>query len=112
MISACWYVFCITRLNLPVNSNFRGGADEQTEKDRHGPQAKISTGRYHPDDSLRFDRDGDRYRRSRRKTFGYAGDARIARGFLSHRERGRCLISEKPQATAKNNGGNTLRNFK
>lgn len=97
MINAAWYGFCINSLNLPVNSNIRGGKDEQAAKGRHGSQATISTGCYHPDDSLRIDRDGDRYRRSRRKTLGHAGDARITRGFLPHRERRRCLIPEKPR---------------
>jgi hypothetical protein len=97
MISACWYVFCIIHRNLPVNSNFRGGADERTAKGKHGHQAKISTGRYHPDDALRIDRNGDRYRRPRRKTIGYAGDARIAWVFLSQRECCRFLIPEQPQ---------------
>jgi hypothetical protein len=97
MINACWYAFCIVRLNHPVNSNSRGGKDEQTAKGRHGSQATISTGRYHPDESLRIDRDGDRYRRSRRKTLGHAGDARITWGLLPHRERRRCLILEKPR---------------
>jgi hypothetical protein len=52
MISACWYVFFVIRLNLPVNSNFPGGADERTAKGRQGPQTKISTGCRHLDDAL------------------------------------------------------------